>query len=147
MLSTYTAGFVAFISGCVALLTKTWQDPDLPIGISMVAASFQQYFSVFGIVIVVICTSLFGFGTILGNCYNGSQCFTYLTNNKKTLVYFIMTTAMIIVGALMETTICWSVIDLVLVGVAVPHLGALLLHASRENSYKVKPSLAKEGSF
>ena len=36
MLSTYTAGIIAFLSGIVALITETWLDPQYPLGISMV---------------------------------------------------------------------------------------------------------------
>jgi len=95
MLSTYTAGFIAFLSGLVALLTKTWESGDLPIGMSMVAASFQIYFSSFGIVIIAMSVLLFGFGTILGNSYNGAHCFGYLTENKGNTYYFLATACIV----------------------------------------------------
>lgn len=129
MLSTYSAGLIAFLSGCVALITKTWLDPDLPLGISMVAASFQLYFSSFGIVIVILSTLLFVFGTILGNSYNGSQCFNYLTNNKNTRLYFIGTAVMIFIGAISEVKTVWSLIDIVLACTALPHMTALIYYA------------------
>lgn len=129
MLSTYTAGFIAFLSGFVALITETWLDPQLPLGISMVAASFHHYFSTFGIIIVVISTFLFAFGTILGNCFNGSQCFNYLTNNKKTPWYIGGTAILIFVGSISEPKIVWSLIDIVLACVAIPHMSALILYA------------------
>ena len=73
MVSTFSAGALTFLSGCVALITQTWQDPSLPLGISMVTASYQQYFSVAGVVVVSIIAFLFGFGTILGNSFNGGS--------------------------------------------------------------------------
>lgn len=129
MLSTYTAGFIAFLSGFVALITETWLDPQLPLGISMVAASFHYYFSTFGIIIVVISTFLFAFGTILGNSFNGSQCFNYLTNNKKTPLYLAGTAIMIFIGSISEAKVVWSLIDIVLACVAIPHMSALILYA------------------
>ena len=129
MLSTYTAGFIAFLSGIVALLTQTWMNPELPLGISMVAASFEQYFSTLGIAIVVISTFLFAFGTILGNSYNGSQCFHYLTNRKKTGYYLALTAGMIFFGAIAEVKTIWTLVDIILVMIAVPHMTALILHA------------------
>lgn len=138
MLSTYTAGFLAFLSGCVCLMTNTWQDPELPLGISMVAASFNIYFSYFGIIIITASTLLFGFGTSLGNSYNGSQCFSYLTKNRKTAYYAGATGIMIFVGAILEVKTFWSLMDLVLAATAVPHMTALLVHALR------KPSLVIE---
>lgn len=133
MLSTYTAGLVAFLSGFVALLTNTWQDPGLPLGISMVAASFEMYFSSFGIVIVALCTLLFGFGTILGNSFNGSQCFGYLSNNKGIIYYFAASALMVFFGAISDVTLVWSLVDLALVGMVVPHMATLVFHTYRES--------------
>jgi AGCS family alanine or glycine:cation symporter len=131
MVSTYAAGFVAFISGFVALITQTWQDPTMPLGISMVAASFQSYFSYFGIAIVIISTLLFAFGTILGNSYNGSQCFGYIADSKRIKYYYLATAVMLFVGTILGVKTVWSVIDLALACLAVPHMAALMLHVSR----------------
>lgn len=134
MLSTYTAGCIAFLSGVVALITETWLNPDLPLGITMVAASFYMYFSTFGIVIVVISTLLFAFGTILGNSFNGSQCFHYLTENKKTPFYLALTACMIFWGAISDVKIVWSLVDIVLAAIAIPHMTALMLYANKNPS-------------
>lgn len=141
MISTYTAGFLAFLSGCVALLTKTWQDPELPLGISMVAASFKMYFSSFGIAIVLINTFLFGIGTILGNSYNGSQCFGYLTDNKKKTIYLALTAIMVFVGAIAEVKTFWSFMDLILAAMAVPHMMALIKHVRQQPAPSVNVDL------
>lgn len=142
MLSTYSAGIVAFLSGCVALLTNTWQDPSLPLGISMVAASFEQYFSFFGLAIIAVSTLLFGFGTILGNSFNGSQCYGYLTENKKMRYYLVATALMIFVGTVSETKTIWSVVDLILVCMAIPHIAALVFYAYK----KKEPVMQTEGT-
>lgn len=145
MLSTYTAGCIAFLSGIVALITQTWLNPELPLGISMVASSFQQYFSSIGIVIVVISTFLFAFGTILGNSYNGSQCFHYLTDNKKTPYYLALTACMIFLGSIAEVKTVWSLVDIVLAGIAIPHMTALVLYIYR-NPNALPLDLAKDDS-
>jgi alanine or glycine:cation symporter, AGCS family len=132
MLSTYTAGVVAFLSGCVALITHTWEDPALPLGMSMVAASFQMYFSSFGVLIVGIVTLLFGFGTILGNSYNGSQCFGYLTQNKGIRYYFLGTALIVFLGAIAETKTFWAFTDIILAAMALPHMLGLILHAFKK---------------
>ncbi len=137
MLSTYTAGIVAFLSGCVALLTKTWQDPTLPLGMSMVAASFEIYFSSFGIVIITIASLLFASGPILGNCYNGSQCFSFLTNNKRLKAYYVASAIMVFFGAIADVKTLWSLMDIVLAATALPHIACLVVYAHKE---------AKQGS-
>lgn len=139
MLSTYMAGAVAFISGYVALITNTWQDSSLPLGVSMVAASFEIYFSSIGIAIVALSALLFAFGTILGNCYNGSQCFGYLTNNKGVGFYFLAAACMVLVGAVAEVKTVWSLIDIVLAFMIVPHMSALIKYAWQDS-----PSILKD---
>lgn len=134
MLSTYSAGFIAFLSGIVALITKTWQDPSLPLGISMVAASFEIYFSYIGIIIVTLSALLFGFGTILGNSFNGSQCYSYLTKNKKNSYFFAIVSLMIFMGAILETKMVWSLVDFILAAMAVPHMAALVIYTKKEKS-------------
>lgn len=133
MLSTYTAGVISFISGSVALITETWLDPSLPLGISMVAASFQMYFSYMGIIIVSISALLFAFGTILGNSFNGCQCFGYLTSNKGFIYYYLAMGTVIFLGSIGEAKLVWSLVDLVLVGIALPHMAALVLHTHRSS--------------
>jgi AGCS family alanine or glycine:cation symporter len=129
MISTFAAGFVAFLSGCVALMTGTWQDPNLPLGISMVAASFSIYFSSYGVILVAACSVVFVFGTILGNSYNGSQCFGYLTRNTKLYFYYGLTALLIFVGAILEVKTIWSLTDIILAAIALPHMAALVLYA------------------
>jgi AGCS family alanine or glycine:cation symporter len=132
MLSTYTAGFVSVLSGIVALITESWQDPDLPIGISMVVASFKEYFSFAGIIMVAISTFLFAFGTIVGNSYNGSYCFSYLSKGKGIWYYFIASAIIIFLGAISEVTLVWSLSDLVLASIVLPHMAALLIHVFKK---------------
>ncbi len=133
MVSTYTAGFVAFLSGFVTLITDTWQDPSLPLGISMVAASFQLYFSSIGVIVITICTLLFGLGTILGNSYNGGQCFGYLTDNKKLAYFFVATACVIFLGTILGAREVWSVIDIGLACLIVPHMAALIVYVYKNS--------------
>ncbi len=143
MLSTYTAGFIAFLSGVVALMTETWLNPELPLGISMVAASFNMYFSSFGVFIVIISTFLFAFGTIIGNSYNGSQCFHYLTEHKKYGYYLALTAIMIFLGAISDVKTVWSVIDIILALIAILHMTALIIHAYK-NPHSIPLDLNQE---
>jgi alanine or glycine:cation symporter, AGCS family len=127
MVSTFSAGGLAFLSGCVALITNTWQDPSLPLGVGMVIASYQQYFSTIGVAIVALCSILFGFGTILGNSFNGGQCYEYLFQNKRKTYYLIGTAIMIFLGAIGEVKTVWSMVDVALAFMVIPHMSALLV--------------------
>jgi len=139
MLSTYTAGFLAFLSGCIALLTRTFEDPSHALGIGMVAASFEIYFSSFGTAIIAICALLFGLGTILGNSFNGEQCFNYLTNNSKTKWYVALMGVMVFIGALTEVRVLWAFTDIILGLMALLHMTALVLYVKKEDVYALTP--------
>lgn len=126
MASTYSAGCVCLLSCLIALVTETWLDPSLSIGIQMVAASFQAYFATAGIFVVTISAFLFAFGTILGNSYNGFQCFSYLSKDRFQKSYYLATACLIYWGSVSSVTVVWSIIDFFLVPVAVPHILAVV---------------------
>lgn len=126
MASTYCAGLILIISSLVALITQTWLDPTLSLGVEMVATSFFNYFSYIGLIMVSICALLFASGTILGNSYNGSQCFLFLTNYRGITLYYLLTAALTFWGSITSVTALWGNIDFVLALVMVPHVLSLL---------------------
>ena len=122
MIATYSAGCICILSSLVALMTESWLNPNLGLGIDMVAHSFHSYFSTIGLIIVAASAFLFAFGTILGNSFNGSQCFIYLTKNRYLGVYYVATGALVFVGSIVDVTAIWSLVDFMLVPVLVPHI-------------------------
>lgn len=140
MVSTYSAGFICILSCFVALVTETWLDPHLSLGINMVAASFQGYFSTIGVLIVVVSALLFAFGTILGNSFNGSQCFIYLSKNRYLNLYYLATAALIFVGCISDVAAVWSFVDYLLVPVLIPHILSIA-YLSFKQGGRLKPDL------
>ncbi|MBS0655638.1 MAG: alanine:cation symporter family protein, partial [Verrucomicrobia bacterium] len=126
MASTYSAGFVALLSGFVALITDTWQASDLSLGIAMVAASYQLYFSTAGIAIVAVCAFLLAIGTVIGNSYNGGHCFQYLTRSRFLGVYYAVCVAVVFVGATSNVTLFWGWCDIFLAVTALTNILALM---------------------
>ena len=115
----------------------------------MVVASFNHYFSFFGIAIVTISALLFWLGTILGNSYNGSQCFGYFTNNKKSSIYLVATAVMIFLGCVLDAKLFWSFVDIFVALPSRPHVvGAydLCLQEITGNGNHLKPSICKRVS-
>ncbi len=145
MCSTYASGFISFLSGCVSIVTNTWQDPSLPLGMSMVAASFNMYFASFGIIGIAVCAVIFAFGTILGNGYNGSQAFGYLTQNKRLKYFYLFTALMILFGSILDVKLVWAFTDIILAFMALPHIFALVVYALK-HSKELEPSVEKEST-
>lgn len=137
MVATYSAGFICILSSLVALVTQTWLDPTLSLGINMVAASFQSYFSTIGLIIVIISALLFAFGTILGNSYNGSQCFVYLTRHRFLFSYYILTAALIFAGTILDVALVWSIIDYLLVPVVIPNILSIVYLSYKQGNLLV----------
>ena len=126
MIATYSAGFICLLSSLVVLVTDSWLNPNIALGINMVAYSFQSYFSTIGLVVVALSALLFAFGTILGNSFNGSQCFVYLTKNRGLFAYYLATGALVFVGSIVDVKVLWTVVDYLLVPVVLPHILSVL---------------------
>lgn len=134
MISTYSAGFICIISSLVALITESWINPNLGLGIDMVAHSFQLYFSTIGLVIVAVSAFLFAFGTILGNSFNGSMCYLYLTKSRYILYYYIATGVLVFLGSIADVTAIWTLVDYMLMPVLVPHILSIVYLSFRQGA-------------
>jgi len=134
MIATYSAGCICILSSLVALVTETWLNPDLGLGIDMVAYSFQSYFSTIGLVIVAVSAFLFAFGTILGNSFNGSQCYIYLTKNRYLTLYYLATGVLVFIGCMIDVAAIWSLVDFMLVPVLVPHILSIVYLSHKQGA-------------
>lgn len=141
MIATYSAGFICILSCLVTLMTETWLDSSLPLGINMVVASFTKYFSSAGAALVIISALFFAFGTILGNSFNGGQCFNYLSKNRFQKFYYFSVAFLIFWGCVADVTTVWSIVDYLLVPVIVPHIFCIAYL-----SYKQKDLLLETAS-
>ena len=126
MVATFSTGFICILSALVALVTESWLSQDLSLGINMVAYSFATYFSKIGIIIVAISSLLFALGTILGNSFNASQCFIYLSKGKFMPFFYGITACFILIGCIGNVQAVWSLIDYLIMPVALPHSLALI---------------------
>lgn len=148
MLSTFTVCFLCILSSLVALVTEPWLDGTVSLGINMVAKSYQQYFSYWGIIVLMISAFLFAFGTMVGNSFNGSQCFSYLSRGKYLKFYYLTTAVVIFFGTLAPIAFIWSNVDLILIpAVLINTLSIVYLSFKRKellSEVKMLPAKAEE---
>ena len=138
MLSVYSNGFLCILSGLTVLITDTWLDPNLGIGINVLAQSFKLYFNSIGIIILMFSSTLFAFGTIVGNSYNGSQCYLYATKNQGLKFYYIFIAIIIFIGSISEVETLAKITDFFLIPLAIPNiLGILLLAFKKSELLKI----------
>lgn len=132
MVSVWSVCFISTLSGLVVLVSDAWHKPGLGLGINVLIDAFTQHFPTVGPLIIIVSAFLFAFGTILGNSYNGSQCFLYLTGNRHLGVFYSLVGCAIFVGTLIEAPLLWTVVDFFIIPVAVPHIGAIVILAFRK---------------
>ena len=132
MVSVYSNGILCLLSGLVVLVTGTWMDPNIPIGINIIVKSFSIYFSSIGIIILMISAFLFAFGTILGNSYNGSQCYLFSTKNKGLKYYNVLIAVVVFLGCIFDVEFLAKIKDFFLIPIAIPNIIGIVMLAFKK---------------
>lgn len=98
------------------------------LGAPLSAAAFSTVFGKFGDYFVAICLILFAFTSLLGACYYGEQCLSYLTGSNRVLTFYrVFFLIMIVLGSIGDLSDTWTLVDLSNGLMAIPNLFALLL--------------------
>lgn len=111
------------VSGLIALVTGVWKS-----GIysnALIFHSFKIGLPEIGPFILVFIITLFILGTTLGNSFNGSQSFLFITNGRWLRIYHAMVIIMIFTGTITETTTLWMIMEMVLPLVAISNVFCL----------------------
>ena len=146
MASIYFSGFLAILIGLVVLVTDHWLDKTLMPGLPMVLKIFQSYFHSFGLWIYACSVILFSIGTILGNSFNGSQCFRYLTRTKY--LYLALCAVAILAGALCDMSIFWAYADIFIASSTILNCSALIyIVAARSSREKSLSNSSHQGAL
>lgn len=125
MFSVYSVAFICLLSGLTTLLTGTWNNPHVGLGINQIAEGFAGYIPSSSIILAA-CAFMFAFGTILGNAFNGSQCYLYLTKKRWVNVYFLIIAVVVFWGAVAPVALVWTISDFFIIPVALSNIIGLL---------------------
>jgi len=96
---------------------------------ALTASAFNLGLHSSGGVIVAICSTLFGFSTLIGWYYYGERCFEFLFGLKKIMFYKVVYVCLIFCGAIMQGesfSIVWNLGDLSNGLMAAPNLVGLI---------------------
>ena len=108
---TYSVAFLCFLTGMSVLITGLWNNSSVPLGIDTIREVFALNIPG-STIILTISIFLIAIGTILGNSYNGSQCFLHVSNNKNLIPYYILTAISIFTGAIInDVEVLWGMSD------------------------------------
>lgn len=142
-LALYMNGFLCLLSGLCILVTDFWKMPECIFDITLFGKILTSYYGPLGDIILITCACMFAFGTIVGNCYNGGQCFVFVTKNRWLNMYYYATACAVLLGAITDMTIVWSIVDYFVIPVAVPHIiGILYIAYKRPSIFNLTPKSA-----
>ncbi len=97
-------------------------------GSALVSDAFAGVFGEFSGMILAVSITLFAFTTILGWSFYGTKSVEYLFGKKTTVIYKIVFSLFIVVGATMNLSLVWEISDTLNALMAIPNLiGVLLL--------------------
>lgn len=131
MISVYTSGFLALVSGTALLASGLWLEPQTSFDITTVADLLRSHFSSVGPIILILIVILFAFTSIVGNSYNGSQCFLYVTKNRWLRRYYAIMLLAIFTCAIIEVKTLWAIGGYFIVPVALPNIIGIVILAFR----------------
>ena len=102
------------------------------LGAPLSAAAFATVLGPFGDIFVSLCLILFAFTSLLGACYYGEQCISYLTGTRRIIPFYrIFFLLAIVLGSISNLSATWLLVDLSNGLMAIPNLFALFLLSNR----------------
>lgn len=132
MISVYTSGLLAVISGLAIISSGIWLAPGADFDITMIAHLLRSHFSFIGPIILLLTVILFAFTSIIGNGFNGSQCFLYATKNRWLNRYYALIAIFLFICAIVDVKTLWTLGGYLIVPVAVPNIiGIVILSFKR----------------
>lgn len=114
------------LTSFVILLTNA-QTLTTANGTALTSFAFSEVFGVGGGMFVGISLAVFAFATMLGWCYFGQVCMSYLFGKKSECLYSTLYIGMIIIGSVASLTFVWEISDVFNGLLAIPNLLALFL--------------------
>lgn len=125
MYSIFVNTFLCTVSGLVALTTDVWQTGKTSNDLTLDA--FTKALPTFGPIALTATITICIIGATLGNSFNGSRSFGYLTKNRWMKVYYGAVSFMIFGASILDIPTLWGLADLILPLIAVPNMVGLLI--------------------
>lgn len=129
MYSVAADTFLCILSGLLVLTSGLWSSGTM--NNTMVLTIFSQRLPYVGPLVFIICIALFIISTAIGNSFNGSQSYATLTYYRYMKWYYSFVALVIFASSMVKVSLIWSLMDLLLPFVALPHLIGLVLLAVR----------------
>ncbi len=113
------------LSGLLTLVTGVWLLEN-KLNNTLIFEAFKMHAFPGAHYALMISILLFVITALIGNTYNGSQSFAAWTNYRYVKSYYVVAACIAFSGAFVAVPLIWSLMDILLVMVAVPNLLGLL---------------------
>ncbi|HSW75947.1 MAG TPA: amino acid carrier protein [Candidatus Saccharimonadales bacterium] len=125
MYSIFMNTFLSIISGLVTLVTGVWTMGKTSNDLTLYAFKFALPH--FGTLALTTTVTLCIIGATLGNSFNGSKCFGFITNNRWLTTYYGFVSFFIFLGAIVDTPMLWDIADIILPLIVLPNIVGLFI--------------------
>ncbi len=109
IICTLTA-MVILTSGYVDLSTGMMTDASISAS-ALTSQCFYNRFGSIGSLFITLALMLFAFSTVLGWSHYGAKSWEYLFGTKSTMIYRTVFTVVIVLGAVMTSSLAWEISD------------------------------------
>ena len=116
---------VCSITGIVLVMGGLYTNGET--GAALTTHTFEQLLPGMGGWIVTFGLVFFAYSTILGWCYYGEKCASYLLGDGFVLIYRLLYVASVFLGTVVSLDLVWAASDVFNGLMAIPNLIALLL--------------------
>jgi len=134
--------FICTITALVIVVTGVYENPEYAHlvtekkGAALTSQGLSQVHSLFSYVLSVA-VFLFAFSTIISWSYYGERCFSYLFDEKFSMIYKLLVLVSIFLGAIAQTTNIMDFCDLMILSMSLPNLiGVVLLTGKVKTALK-----------
>jgi len=127
--------FIGFVSGLLILVTGVWLSAGVEFNNNintLVYEVFKANSPVLGRFVLMASIGLFVLTTIIGNTFSGSHSFASMTKHRLVWLYQVFMVIMIFGGSFVSAPLVWSIIDILIILVAVPNVIGLLILAFKK---------------
>jgi len=124
--------FIGFVSGLLILVTGIWLKVGVEVSNTLVYEVFKANSPPLGRFVLMASIGLFVLTTIIGNTFSGSHSFASMTKHRLVWLYQVFMVIMIFGGSFVSAPLVWSIIDILIILVAVPNVIGLLILAFKK---------------
>lgn len=118
---------VCTITGLTLVMSGIWVGADPSKSSSLTVEAFNGFLPHVGGYIVTFGLIFFAYSTVIGWSYYGEKCVSYLLGDRSVIVYRVIFTIAVLVGAGTSLEIVWGISDVFNALMAIPNLIGLLL--------------------